>query len=198
MSDSNPTNFIEQQLQKVPKDRFPFEVTDKIIKKAMDKYKSIVEATEWQELDITIYGEPKAWKRERARTMALPGGAGRKFCGMYDPNYSFKKIIADYVRDAMEEKKIGMIHGPVHLRVDFYKPMPKSIPPYKGLLYELKLIQPTSKPDVDNYIKQVQDALNKIAYDDDAQIVDEGSDKWLSYTPRMEIHMSFLRSDIWK
>ena len=190
-------NYIEEKLQHL-EGNLPFEVDKKIIDKAMAKYLELTQKTEWKTLDVTIYGEPKAWKRERARTQALPGGAGRKFCGMYDPNYSFKKIVADYVRDAMDEKGVQMIHGPVFLNVEFYKPMPKSIPPYKGLLYEMKIMRPTTKPDVDNYIKQVQDALNNITYGDDAQIISETSDKFLSYHPRMVIHLKYLCSDIWK
>ena len=188
---------IERLLAK-RKPQLPFEVTPKILEKATNKWKEIYSKTEWKSLDVTVYGEPKAWKRERARTRAVAGSSVRQFCGMYDPNYSFKKIIADYLRDAMEEKGIAKIYGPVVLTVKFYKPIPKSIPPYKGLLYELELIQPLSKPDVDNYIKQVQDALNNITYGDDAQIITEESHKYLSYNPRMEIHIEYLSSDIWK
>jgi len=171
----------------------PFEINDKILEKSWKFYSEVEEKSKWEKLEVIIFGEPKAWKRERVRV-----GAGRQFLGMFDPNYSFKKIISDYVRDAMEEKGIKMIYGPVKLFVEFYKPMPKSLPPYKGLLYEAKLLMPTSKPDVDNYIKQVQDALNNITYGDDAQIILERSAKYLSYQPRMEITMEFLSSNVWK
>jgi Holliday junction resolvase RusA-like endonuclease len=56
--------------------------------------------------------------------------------------------------------------GPIRLTVTAWLPMPVSIPKkrQKGAL-------PSKRPDLDNYIKQVEDALNGYAYKDDAQIV---------------------------
>ena len=48
-------------------------------------------------------------------------------------------------------------------------------------------IRPTVKPDWDNIGKIVADALNKIAYYDDAQIVDSQTRKFYSDRPRVEI-----------
>lgn len=48
-------------------------------------------------------------------------------------------------------------------------------------------IRPTKKPDWDNIGKIVADALNKVAYYDDAQIVDSQIRKFYSDNPRVEI-----------
>lgn len=48
-------------------------------------------------------------------------------------------------------------------------------------------IRPTIKPDWDNIGKIVADALNKVAYYDDAQIVDSQIRKFYSDRPRVEI-----------
>ena len=52
---------------------------------------------------------------------------------------------------------------------------------------EAGLIRPTKRPDVDNVLKIVCDALNKIVYDDDACIVDAQVRKYYSANPRVEI-----------
>ncbi len=51
-------------------------------------------------------------------------------------------------------------------------------------------IRPCKKPDCDNILKIVADALNKIAYRDDAQIVRAQVDKYYTaYGPRVEIQI---------
>ena len=49
---------------------------------------------------------------------------------------------------------------------------------------------PTKKPDIDNIIKIVADALNKVAYLDDKQIVSLACEKIFSDKPRVEIEIS--------
>ena len=57
---------------------------------------------------------------------------------------------------------VGGPHSPVSVTIDFAKPLPKSV----------KVPRPwTLKPDLDNLAKSVLDALNGVAYVDDAQIV---------------------------
>ena len=48
-------------------------------------------------------------------------------------------------------------------------------------------IRPTKKPDCDNVLKSIADALNGIAYADDAQIVHATVEKWYSEKPRVEV-----------
>lgn len=48
-------------------------------------------------------------------------------------------------------------------------------------------IRPTKKPDSDNILKAVADALNQVAYRDDKQIVDTQVRKFYSETPRTVI-----------
>jgi Holliday junction resolvase RusA-like endonuclease len=59
---------------------------------------------------------------------------------------------------------------------------------------EMGLIQPNTRPDIDNYIKQVFDALNGIVWEDDGQIVKVVAAKWYSATPRIEIRVHSLGS----
>ncbi|WP_102411379.1 RusA family crossover junction endodeoxyribonuclease [Beduinella massiliensis] len=51
-------------------------------------------------------------------------------------------------------------------------------------------IRPAVKPDADNILKLVLDALNGIAYADDRQIVEASIEKWYALTPRVEIEIT--------
>ena len=50
-----------------------------------------------------------------------------------------------------------------------------------------KVIRPTVKPDLDNLDKAVMDALNKVAYKDDSQIVAKVSKKHYAEVPNVTI-----------
>ena len=48
-------------------------------------------------------------------------------------------------------------------------------------------IRPTKRPDIDNVAKAIYDSLNKVAYHDDAAIVDSRISKFYSENPRVEV-----------
>ncbi len=78
--------------------------------------------------------------------------------------------------------------GPIKLIIKAYYPIAKSDSKKKK---EQKLngdIRPYNiKPDIDNVVKVICDALNEIAYKDDTQIVELGTSKYFSDKPRVEV-----------
>ena len=48
-------------------------------------------------------------------------------------------------------------------------------------------IRPTKRPDIDNVAKVIYDSLNKVAYHDDAAIVESRVGKFYSDNPRVEV-----------
>lgn len=62
------------------------------------------------------------------------------------------------------------VAGPVAVRVVFVMPVPKTMPKAKRKAVDEGRILPTSKPDWDNLAKLVSDALNGIAWVDDAEV----------------------------
>lgn len=50
--------------------------------------------------------------------------------------------------------------------------------------------RPAKKPDCDNVEKAVYDALNGLAYKDDAQIVESGLKKYYAVTPCVKVELS--------
>lgn len=77
--------------------------------------------------------------------------------------------------------------GTVQMVITAHYAMPKSVSNKKRQLMTDGKIRPTKKPDADNIIKAVADALNGIAYRDDSQIVNVSISKWYSDSPRVEV-----------
>lgn len=76
---------------------------------------------------------------------------------------------------------------PVRVRIDAYYDTPKSESKKKLRNMLAGLLFPTKKPDWDNIGKIVCDALNGIAWKDDAQIVDGHVLKHYSEVPRTDV-----------
>lgn len=75
------------------------------------------------------------------------------------------------------------IDGPVRLTATFYVARPKSAPK--------RVLVPATRPDLDKCVRAIGDALSKIAYTDDARIVDLIARKRFAVDspPRVEIEV---------
>ena len=63
-----------------------------------------------------------------------------------------------------------------------YFEIPKSYAKGKRLACERNINRPDKKPDIDNVLKVVLDALNKVAYEDDKQVTEVICRKWYSHS----------------
>ena len=119
---------------------------------------------------LTIPGKPIGKGRPRATSR---GG----FVRMYTP-----KTTAEYERKiqdmfAADYPGYKPISGPVALYIRAYYPIPSSTSKKKARLMEDGDIPCVKKPDLDNVIKTVMDALSGLAYEDDSQVVLVDADK---------------------
>ena len=123
--------------------------------------------------DVTVWleGEPVAKARPR---MTRSGH-------VYTPDKTTKAENA--IRRAWQEKHGSMIEGPVAVSVVFMLKMPTNWSKAKKMLAQDQEVLPTKKPDVDNLVKTVFDALNGLAYDDDKQIVELSARKVYACKP---------------
>jgi Holliday junction resolvase RusA-like endonuclease len=80
-----------------------------------------------------------------------------------------------------------MLQGELTIDIDAYFEIPKSASKKNKQLMNNGGIRPTKKPDLDNIMKIVCDALNKVAYADDSQIVSAIVKKFYDEMPRVEI-----------
>ena len=83
-----------------------------------------------------------------------------------------------------------LFDGPLEMAVHAYFSIPASKPAKWKTDAKNGLIRPTKKPDIDNVVKGVADALNKVVYVDDTQIVSLTAAKYYSERPRIEIFIS--------
>jgi Holliday junction resolvase RusA-like endonuclease len=92
-----------------------------------------------------------------------------KYVRTYTPeetlNYE-KKIQREYIQANRHKSNKAL-----RMRLCIYREHPKSMSAFKKMLANIKKLFPTVKPDVDNVLKVVLDALNNLAYEDDNQVV---------------------------
>ena len=77
----------------------------------------------------------------------------------------------DAVRLAWNSAGGKMLDGPVAVRITAYQALPKRATRAQRAAAERGEISPIRKPDLDNIVKIVLDALNGHAYRDDTQVV---------------------------
>lgn len=108
---------------------------------------------------------------------------------MYTPpeTKQYENYIAHCFRLAGGQK----IEGAVALSITMLFAIPKNTKKADRELCKFNEILPTKKPDIDNCLKAVMDALNKVAYNDDKQVTSENVVKrWTTGTERLEIEIS--------
>lgn len=70
--------------------------------------------------------------------------------------------------------------------------IPKSYSKKKHALCRDRVLTPAKKPDIDNILKAVFDALNGYAFEDDSQIVKVYAEKYYSEEPFVEVEIDEL------
>lgn len=139
---------------------------------------------------FVLPGQPVPWQRAQR-----DGRTGRTFTS--DRNASAKHDVAVVGGAKMRSRGVKMAPKgtPVLIRLDAYFQMPKkSSITKKEWNARLARKYHTVKPDGDNLIKLVKDALNGIVWHDDCQVQLDGVNKWWSEAPsRTVVVIKILR-----
>ena len=125
-------------------------------------------------------------------TFAIPGdpvGKARpRFSGhAYTPDKT--KAYEDRVRWAYRAAHGPTFDGPVKLRIVARYRIPKSAPKKTREAMDAGRIAPTKRPDLDNVCKIIMDALNGMAYADDAQVCEITAGKSYAVEPRVTVQI---------
>lgn len=101
---------------------------------------------------------------------------------------AYKQKVKAYLRKAKPEL---IEKGAIFAHVTFYVPAPKYLLSSKKKRLEVKLERKycDKKSDLDNYLKAILDASNKILFSDDGQVAKIITEKKYSYNPRIEIEI---------
>ena len=128
---------------------------------------------------LTIPGEPVAKGRPRAFKRG-------NFIKMHTPEKTknYETLIQELF--AVKYPDFVPLEGPVSMALKMFMAIPSSASKKKRAAMLSGEIRPTKKPDIDNVIKIVGDALNELAFKDDKQIVElTDCEKWYGEQPKL-------------
>lgn len=113
------------------------------------------------QFEFEYFGEPVAQSRPK-----FSFKTGHAYEQQKSKNY--KDALRNYVQLHVQDKR--MLEGPLTFELNVFRSIPKSWSNKKKKLAEEGFIQPTGRPDTDNYIKAVLDALSGVLMKDDSQV----------------------------
>lgn len=133
-----------------------------------------------ERFELNIGGEPIAQGRPRFSTI-------KGFTRAFDPKESrnFKQVLQAIAREKMAGEP--QMEGALCLYLKVHRVPPQSWPKYKRKRAIECHEGICSKPDLDNYVKIVLDALNGVLFKDDSAVVKICTSKRWAETPGMQI-----------
>ena len=138
---------------------------------------------------IEVYGQPQG--KQRAR-VCMRGG----FAKAYTPETtaSYENLINLSYIQALNGAPSPYWDNPVRIRIQAIYQIPKSFSKKRTAAALDGLIRPQVKPDIDNVVKIVCDALNKVAYKDDTQVVEMAACKLYGVEPMVRIDIDEVQT----
>jgi len=134
---------------------------DSTVGNCVDIEQTVKAAAIASDIGFTVFGEPETLLRHRTLHTGVT----------YNPSAAKQKLFRESAKMYMP---LVPLEGPLEINIRFYFARPKS---HYGLGRNCKVIKPSRlekwhyyKKDLDNLVKFVLDALNKLAYMDDCQI----------------------------
>ena len=129
---------------------------------------------------FTVPGQPVPWSRAGAKGKA-------RFTPLKQRNQA--AIIKDFGEQAMEDR--APVDAPVELSVLCVFPWPKTISKKRRQVPSCQW--KISKPDVDNLVKVVKDALQGVCWIDDSRVCSEHV--WKKYGDKPGVHIEWRTLD---
>lgn len=136
-------------------------------------------------IELTILGDPRAQKRHRSFRRG-------KFAGTYDASTPDKKDFLAVVQDKAPEQPFK---GPLTLEIALFMRRPKAhygTGRNAGRLKDNAEAWHSKRPDLDNCVKFIMDALNGVFWLDDAQVAQLVVAKGYDEKPRTYIEIEEL------
>lgn len=148
-------------------------------------------------IEIRLDGDPVAKGRHRSKFMGMrtdEAGKQRPVILQHPDARTarYEDRVAWAAQVEMRRLGIPLLAGPLWLLLDVYVGVPASWSARKRVQALSGALRPTKKPDLDNFQKAVCDALNRVVWVDDSQIVDAHPRKFYSERPRVELRIKEL------
>ena len=116
------------------------------------------------EIQFVVEGTPIAKARARVAVRS-----GRVFAYTPARTANFETLVRLRAKEALKGRK--PLDCPVIAGIEIFLPRPKSHYGKGGKLKDSAPLYPIGRPDLDNFVKAVCDAMNGVCYKDDSQIV---------------------------
>ena len=141
---------------------------------------------------IELPGDPVPKGRPRFR--AVTARDGRSFVNAYTPakTRAYERALAFVAKVAMRGKP--PMDGPLKVSVTASLAVPSSWSAKKRDAALAGIVQPTGRPDADNFQKAAWDSLNSIVWVDDSQVVDARIVKTYAEQPSLRIEVEPLEA----
>lgn len=125
---------------------------------------------------------------EQARPRATRMSKGIR---LYDPKKVtvFKRQLGMLAKQQMLDRGLEPFDGPLEVYMEFYRPVQASLSKKERARRLSGVHRPTVKPDLSNYIKATEDALNGILWVDDNCIVGLMAEKFYSEDPHLTVEI---------
>lgn len=125
---------------------------------------------------------------EQARPRATRMGKGIR---LYDPKKVtvFKRQLGMLAKQQMLDRGLEPFDGPLEVCMEFYRPVQASISRKERARRLSGVHRPIVKPDLSNYIKALEDALNGILWADDNLIVSLEAKKFYAEQPHLIVQI---------
>lgn len=146
-----------------------------------------------RQFEFVIVGVPYVKRAPQFRVVKTK--SGKTFVHTYKEKKAEKEEI--YIKNCATEAfgDQPLFEGPLQVNLCFYVPIPKSFSQKKRDLANQGNIVPVTRPDLDNYVKLLQDGMNGIIYKDDNLIVDLIARKRYSDNPGTTIIITGINFD---
>ena len=129
-----------------------------------------------------VPGKPQGKQRAKVSTF---GGYARAYTPEETVLYE-NRIILSY-KQALNGGETPFWETPVTVQIIAHHAIPKSFSKKKRAEALNGNLRPQTKPDIDNVVKVVCDALNSVAYRDDTQVIRVVAEKVYSDEPKLVI-----------
>jgi len=137
----------------------------------------IIESGNTIRFDVALRGMPVAKGRPRSTSK------GRVYTPMKTRNY--ERDLAAVA--SMKMGKAPLMEGQIAINVRVYVTPPKCWSRKRKEEALAGYRRPVTRPDVDNYLKIVMDALESVVYERDSQVVTAEVSKWYAAAPQMSV-----------
>jgi Holliday junction resolvase RusA-like endonuclease len=133
-------------------------------------------------ISLIIPGSPQG--KQRARVFLVHG---RMIATTPKKTRTYEAVIRDLF--CIQYPDFVPLQEALAVSVRAFHPIPKSMSKKDRARIESGEMKPTTRPDADNCLKAVLDALEGVAYRNDSQVVSLRAEKFYSEQPRMEIEI---------